>query len=82
MAIFIWIFVHLWIAIVLVRFHLWEKNQITFLLILFKYWVRRCIYHGRQTDESSMSIFGEIGGVLTRVDDSIISGVDAGDRFG
>lgn len=29
------------------------------------------IYHGLHTDESSISIFGEIGGVFTRVDDSI-----------
>lgn len=43
------------------------------------------IYHGRHTDESSISIFGDIGGVLTRVDDSMWwwdSGVEAGDRLG
>lgn len=40
------------------------------------------VYHGRQTDESSMSIFGEIGGVFTRVDSMWQSGVELGDRFG
>lgn len=29
-------------------------------------------YHGRQTGPSSTSIFGDIGGVLMRVDDSIM----------
>lgn len=45
---------------------------------------QNAIYHGRHTDESSISIFGENGGVLTRVDDSMAqpSGVAFGDRLG
>lgn len=39
------------------------------------FWVRisslRVFYHGRHTDESSMSIFGDMGGVFTRVDESM-----------
>lgn len=50
--------------------------------ISFRY-VSDGIYHGRHTESLSMSIFGDIGGVLTRVDESMrcVSGVEFGDRF-